>query len=66
MRRKIEDTVKEIASVVTNDKFLLERVVQKAADPRNFGCYKNAIKAFKKSCFNFKEVLLRCSICICI
>ncbi|XP_031565281.1 legumain-like [Actinia tenebrosa] len=55
MRLKIQDTVRQIAEHASQNNLQIQRVIEKAAVPRDYICYKKAIKAFKTFCFNFQE-----------
>jgi len=54
IRRTMEDIV--LRCVYSDEQ--MTRVLKSKAEPQDFDCYKKAVKAFSKSCYNLGKVMV--------
>lgn len=58
LKEEIRKTMEWIVDECVSSEEQKMRVLNTAADPQDFHCYKQAVKAFSKNCYNLGKVII--------
>ena len=64
MKEEIRKTMETIVEQCVSSDEQMIRVLKSSADPQDFNCYKQAVKAFSRNCYNLGKVMRTALFCV--